>query len=248
MSRTYEALKRAATLADRAAPPVIDEAEIGIQRVLHGAEQVEFQRIRVWLTGSAARGRPLKTVMVAGCHSGTGATTTAASLAATLADGKKLNTVVVDVNFRTPKLGRVFNVRSSEGLFDVIEDGLPLESGLQVTDWRNLSVLPTGRLSRHPAVVFEGAGGDRFIEELRARFDFVIFDGAPLLDFPDGYALVPRMDGVILVVQAERTSVADAARAQRNIEEAGGRLLGVIINRQRDYVPALVKKLLRITA
>jgi capsular exopolysaccharide synthesis family protein len=248
MSRTYDALKRAAAIGQRAAPPVLDEAEAEVHRVLDGSDQVEFQKIRVWLTGSAARGRPLKTVLVVGCHRGTGATTTAASMAATLAHGKKLKVLVADVNFRTPKLGRVFNVRTSEGLSDVIEEGLPLDTGLQATDRRNLSVLPTGRISRYPAEVFEGAGVDQFIEDLRTRFDFVIFDGAPLLEFPDAYALVPRVDGVILVVQAERTSIDDAQRAQRNIEEAGGRLLGVIINRQHNYVPARVRKLLRIEA
>jgi capsular exopolysaccharide synthesis family protein len=248
MSRTYDALKRAAAMAQRVPPPVLDEVGTEIQRVLDGSDQVEFQKVRVWLTGSAARGRPLKTVMVVGCHSGTGATTSAASLAATLAHGKKLKVVVVDVNFRTPKLGHVFNVRTSEGLFDVIEEGLSLDTGLQATERRNLSVLPTGRVSRYPAEVFEGAGVDAFIGELRRRFDFVVFDGAPLLEFPDSYALVPRVDGVILVVQAERTSIDDAQRAQRTIEEAGGRLLGAILNRQREYVPARLRKLLGAAA
>ena len=248
MSRTYDALKRAEALAQRIVSPMLDEAEVEVQRVLDGADHVEFQKIRVWLTGSAARGRPLKTVMVVGCHGGDGSTTTAASLAATLAQGKKLNVVVVDVNFRTPRLGRVFNVRASAGLFDVVEEGLPLETGLQATERHNLSVMPTGRISRYPAQVFEGAGADRFIDELRTRFDFVIFDGAPVLEVPDSCALAPRMDGVILVVQAEQTAVDDARRAQRALEEAGGRLLGAIINRQRDYVPPRVKKFLGIRA
>lgn len=248
MSRTYEALKRAADGAPRAAAPVLDDPAPEVSRVLEGSEHVEFQKLRVWLMGSAGRGQALRTLMMVGCHGGSGSTTTAASLAATLAHGKKLQVLAVDVNFRTPSLGRVFNLRNSEGVFDVIEEGLPLESALQATERSNLSVLPTGRVTRYPAEIFEGPGLDRFIEDLRKRFDFVIFDGAPVLDFPDACALAPRMDGVILVVQAERTSIEDARRAKRILEESGGRLIGAVVNRQRDYLPPRLKGLLGIAA
>ena len=244
MSRTYEALLR----AERAHGAVVTEGRVprsapDIDWDLDPSREVEYQRVRVWLTGSASRGRAIKTVLVVSCHSGTGTTTTAALLGATLTEGNKLRVVIVDGNFRTPALGRVFNVRSGNGLSDVVEEGLPLETGMRATDRRNLSVLPTGRISRCPTEVFEGGAIDHTIAALRARFDFVIFDGAPVLEFPDAYALAPKVDGVILVVGAERTSVDDAQRAKRALEEAGGTVLGVIVNRQRDYTPRLLKRL-----
>lgn len=248
MSRAYEALKRAAALADRAAASAIEEPPADVRRVLEDAERIEFQQLRVWLMGSAGRGRPLKTLMVVGCHAGSGVTTTTASLTATLAHGKKLQVLAVDVNFRTPRLGPVFGVRNGEGLFDVMEEGLPLEAVMQPTDRPNLSVLTTGRVGRYPAAVFEGVAADRLLDDLRKRFDFVVLDAAPVLDFPDAYTLAPRMDGVLLVVQAERTSVEDAQRAKRTLEEAGARVLGAVVNRQRDYFPPRLKRLLGIAA
>jgi capsular exopolysaccharide synthesis family protein len=244
VSKTYEALRRAEkarvfTTSDTRGPRSTPDIEWN----LDPAREVEYQRIRVWLTGSASRGRAVKTVMVVSCHSGTGTTTTAALLAATLTEGSRLRVLIVDSNFRTPALGRVFNVRSGDGLSNVVEEGLPLETGMRATERSNLSVLPTGRIARFPGEVFEGDAIDQTIGILKEQFDFVIFDAAPVLEFPDAYALAPKVDAVILVVGAERTSVDDAQRAKRAIEEAGGHVVGVILNRQRDYTPRLLKRL-----
>jgi capsular exopolysaccharide synthesis family protein len=249
MSRTYEALQRAANgrtpvgggpRSGEATGPVIEWR-------IDPSREVEYQRVRVWLTGAAARGHVIKTVLVAGCHSGTGATTTAALLAATLSEGKRLRVLLIDGNFRTPALGSVFNVGGGDGLADVLDEGLPLERGLRSTERINLSVLPSGHVSRVPAQVFEGDAVDRFIASVKDLFDFVIIDGAPILDFPDAHALAPRVDGLILVVEAERTAVDDAQRAKAAVEQAGGRLLGVILNRQREYIPRRLRRLLGVT-
>lgn len=243
MSKTYEALRRAERARGTAGvrPP---RPAPEIDWDLDPFREVEYQRVRVWLTGSASRGRAIKTLMVVSCHSGTGTTTTAALLGTTLTEGNKLRVVIVDSNFRTPALGRVFNVRSGDGLSNVVAEGLPIETGMRATERRNLSVLPTGHIARFPAEVFEGVAIDHTIAALRERFDFVIFDAAPVLEFPDAHALAPKVDGTVLVVGAERTSVDDARRAKRALEDAGGHVLGVILNRQRDYTPRLLRRFL----
>jgi capsular exopolysaccharide synthesis family protein len=249
MSRTYEALKRAGNArgAGPDGPGLGRTAGPAIEWQVDPSRDVEYQRVRVWLTGAAARGHVIKTVLVAGCHSRTGATTTASLLAATLSEGKRLRVLLVDANFRTPALGSVFNVRSGDGLADVLDEGLPLERGLRSTERTNLSILPSGHVSRVPAEVFEGDAVDRFIAGLQDLFDFVIIDGAPILDFPDAHALAPKVDGLILVVEAEKTAVDDAQRAKAAVEQAGGRLLGVILNRQREYIPRRLRRLLGVT-
>jgi protein-tyrosine kinase len=246
MSRTYEALRRAANgrRAPAVTPPAAADAVPRIDWTVDAPRDVEYQRLRVWLTGTAARGQAVKTVLVVGCHSGAGATTTSALLAQTLSEGKRLSVLVIDANFRTPAMGAVFDVRGGDGLGDVLDEGLPLDRGMRATQRSNLSVLPSGRVSRVPAEVFEGVAIDEFLADVKRRFDFVIIDGAPVLDFPDAHALAPKVDGLILVVEADKTPVDDAQRAKRVVEEAGGRLLGVVLNRQRDHTPRLLRRVL----
>jgi capsular exopolysaccharide synthesis family protein len=247
MSRFYEVLRKVENEARRAARGV-GAAEAGpVAPVIHWdlprGGHIEYQKLRTWLTNTAARGHALQTMMVVSCHGSTGSTTTAALLAATLAEGQRLRVLVVDGNFRTPAVKLVFNVSSRTGFNEVIFDGVPLEMGIQRTGRPNLSVLTTGKATVYPPHIFEGRAIEDVIARLKESFDFIIFDAAPVLEFPDAYGLAPKVDGILLVVAAERTSIGDAQMAKRNLEMAGGRLIGTVLNRQRDYVPLLLKRI-----
>jgi capsular exopolysaccharide synthesis family protein len=203
---------------------------------------LESQKIRVWLNNTTISDHPLQTVMVVTCYSGTGSTTTASLLAASLAEGKKSRVLIIDGNFRTPSLNLVFEVQNNGGFSETVSEELPFDAYIQSTNRENLFVLTHGPVSLAPMEVFEGDAINTLLTALKQRFDFIIFDAAPLLEFPDAYALAPRVDGVILVIGAERTSVDDALKAKQDIERAGGRILGVVLNRYKDYRPSLFKK------
>jgi capsular exopolysaccharide synthesis family protein len=246
MSRTWDALKRAEEQGGRRAPGFgLDDRSAPAVWPLAASEEIEYQKVRVWLTNAAARGRRLQTVMVVGFRSGGGSTTTATFLASTLAQGKRHSVLIVDANFRTPALSTLFNVDNRGGLSGMLEERLTIDGDVFAsTDRKNLCVLPTGPLSRYPVDAFEGGTVDSLITEMKKRFDFVVFDMAPL-QFPDAYALAPKVDGIIMVVEAERTSIEEAQRGKAGLEAAGGFVLGVVLNRQREYTPALLRPLIK---
>jgi capsular exopolysaccharide synthesis family protein len=248
MSQTYEALKKAA--AEKAMQDgspleniLVDARERNeIHRGMEVPSRVQYEKLRVWLTNPASRGQRLQTVMVVGCRSGNGSTTTAALLAATLAEGKKKGVLIIDGNFRTPSLNLVFDVKNNGGFTEVVSAGIPFEAHIQPTNRENLFVLTSGQISFSPTEVFEGEAIDQLVSWLKEKFEFIIFDSAPACEFPDCYALAPKVDGIIMVVEADKTPIEDARRAKRNLEYAGGRILGVVLNRQKDYTPAFLKK------
>ncbi|MGH7962202.1 MAG: CpsD/CapB family tyrosine-protein kinase [Candidatus Binatia bacterium] len=196
----------------------------------------------MWLTTPTAHNGRLQTIMVAACHAGTGSTTTASMLAATLAAGKKSRVLIIDGNFRTPSLNRVFKVKNNGGLTETVFAENPFEVQIQLTDRENLFVLTTGRLSLIPTEVFEGESIDQLLFHLKQKFDFIIFDAAPLLEFPDAYALAPKVDTIVIVVEADKTPIDGVQRVKRDLERVGGRILGVVLNRQKEYVPAFLRK------
>jgi capsular exopolysaccharide synthesis family protein len=246
MTATYEALKKAE--AEK-------ESQFNSSLGRNGQEaadscwdngvpnRLEYEKIRVWLTHPAGLDQRLRTAMVVGCQSGTGTTTTAALLAASLAEAKNSRVLIVDGNFRTPALNRLFQLKNNGGFSEVVSKGLPFEAQTQPTNRQNLLVLPSGQAPIVPAELFEGEAMKQFLSQLKKAFDFVIFDAAPLLQFPDAYALAPSVDGVIIVIEAEKTSIEDAQRVKRNLEQVGARILGVVLNRQRDYTPVFLRKL-----
>lgn len=248
MSRTYEALKKAEAEKKKGLKTPLENIPVDGQEAPEirwdtgASSQIECQKIRVWLTNPASHGQRIQTVMVVSGRTGTGTTTTAALLAATLAEGKKTRVLIVDGNFRTPSLNMVFQVNNNGGFTEVVSDGRPFEAHIQPTNRPNLFVLTCGQISAYPAEVFEGDAIDQFLSQLKQEFDFIIIDAAPALDFPDCYALAPKVDSILMVVQAEMTSIEEAQRVKWNLEQARGRILGVILNRQRDYTPALLRR------
>lgn len=253
MSRTHDALKKAEATTGRGqkshtkniwgngskAPKVYWDAD---------GFGVEYERIGVWLTNPLSRGQRLQTVMIVSPHSGTGSTTTAALLAQTLAKVKKRRVLIIDSNFRTPALNMVFQVKNNGGFTDTTADPVLLEAHIQPTNHENLFVLTCGQLSTPPIEVFESELIEQLIAQLKERFDFIIFDAAPIVEFPEAVALAPKVDSIILVTQSESTSIEDARRAKLSLEQAGGRILGVVLNRQKDYTPSILRRFFKPTA
>lgn len=245
MSRTREALKKAEAEKNsglhRSQFAWNENGEAKIPRDPQDSV-LEYEKIGAWLTNPAIHGRRVQSVMVVAPRSGTGNTTTAALLAETLANVKKRRVLIIDSNFRTPSLNIVFQVKNGGGFTEVACEGVPFEVHIQPTNRPNLFVLTTGQIGTSSAEVFEGEAIDQLLVKLKENFDIIIFDGAPVIEFPDSFALASKVDSIILVTQSEKTSIEEAQQAKRFLEHAGGHILGVVLNRQKDYMPAFLKK------
>ena len=92
--------------------------------------------------------------------------------------------------------------------------------------------------------MFDSAGVAPALEQLRASFDFVLFDLPPVNVYSDASILAPRLDAAVIVIEADRTRVPEAERTRRTLERAGVKLVGSVLNRRRDYIPAFLEEML----
>jgi capsular exopolysaccharide synthesis family protein len=248
MSRAYDALKRAEIDACLPEFTTVSTAELNgegpvVDVELDARLRREFERLRVLLMRrTTPAGEPLHSLMVAAVGRHTGATTTTVALAASLA-GESTPTLLVDANLRAPRLRPLFGLNGGPGLGDVLAKEAAFGDTVYPTDKRRLSVLPAGRV-KLSAELLAGPGLDALLDATRAQFRFAVFDVAPLPESLDACALASRMDAVLLLVQGSRTSAADARDAARAVEDAGGRILGVVLNRQRASLPGFLRRLL----
>jgi hypothetical protein len=104
----------------------------------------------------------------------------------------------------------------------------------------NLSLISTGNITYHPSQVFDHAQFRNFIKYVRERFDFVIFDSSPIGKYYDSIVLASHLDGVILVVQAEKTPCYEVKRAKQMLEDRNISILGTVLNRRRYHIPAFI--------
>jgi hypothetical protein len=77
-----------------------------------------------------------------------------------------------------------------------------------------------------------------YLEQLRERFPYVLIDCPSLKESTEVLGLAPLVDGVLLVVEANRTQKSQVSYLERTIEGAGGKILGHLLNKRTYPIPA----------
>ena len=171
-------------------------------------------------------------MVVASIAPGGGATTVAANLAAAMALND-LRVLVIDANFYRPSFNRLFKELPAEGLTNVIANPQSLASAVMPRGpGRRLHMMGVG--TRPPGApsseVFESKSFRELLEQLKSKYDLIIFDGAPLNLVSDSLSLAARVDAVIPVVRAGEVSRGMVSRVRDQIRGVHGNLLGFILN------------------
>lgn len=203
-------------------------------------EQIaEVKRI-LFATEHALKHKRPATLLVTSAAKGEGKTLLASALAATAGKSGKYRVVALDFNWHRPAMHRCFEL----GLDRSAEEILSAELGAVVRPSGEgaLDVLVAPRDHDQPRASGELIlrGVNRLVDQARHDYDLVVIDGASI--FPtnrmmmDPVMLAGLADGVILVVRAASTPRQQVRGAQKTIEAAGGRLLGVVSNRWQGAV------------
>jgi capsular exopolysaccharide synthesis family protein len=181
-----------------------------------------------WRVEFASRQRDARTILVASADVAEGKTVLAANLAIAFAQAGR-RVVLIDGDFRRPRIDRLFRIPNRQGLSSLVRDDVAAsEAAVPVATQPRLSVLPSGPLPVNPA---EFLGSDRTratIEALASASDLIVIDAPPLSIGPDALALASMVDATLLVVDLDRTRRARAQDASVLVAEAGAQLLGVV--------------------
>jgi len=183
-------------------------------------------------------------VGVAAVRHGEGATTIARSLAVCLMENFGQRVVLVEANQRSPCLREVCALPPGAGLLDVLSGAASLEAALRMSRAAGkMLVLPAshapGIAAGSPCVAPSGAKLENLLAELFFYADALVFDLPPLLPYPDAAVTGRALDGVAAVMRAGSSTRNDCAQAISDVEGAGVRLLGAVLNREKSFLPGL---------
>jgi capsular exopolysaccharide synthesis family protein len=195
--------------------------------------------------GSAREKKAKKTgyaVVFAGVKEGEGASTMAFNFASAFAVNSPRSVVLVDGNLRNPILHHEFEVRKKKGLVDVVAGKATVENAVTEVVSKKYYFLQAGRTDKNPVAILESVKFPLLVQKLRERYDLVIFDSPSVLGNPEAELIASNMDGLILVVQANRTRWEVARSATRDLESAHIRVLGAILNKQQFIIPEAIYK------
>jgi protein-tyrosine kinase len=173
---------------------------------------------------------------------GEGASTIARELALLAATSGHRRVLLIDADRRNSQTARAFNCDVREGLVDFMWDGGESADVLHPVAGTLLSV--TCLIGERGPASVDAESLRALYERVREHFELVVLDCPPVADGAFS-GLVPEAgDGVILVVQAEKTRPAVIARAKGLVEQAGGQVIGAVLNRRTNYIPEFLYRLL----
>lgn len=172
--------------------------------------------------------RHLRVLEVVSAGPSEGKTTVGSNLAVVLAQAGH-SVVLVDADLRSPRVHRVFAIDNGVGLSNNLT-GEAVDFTLQPVS-AQLSVLTAGPIPPNPNELLSGKRMRAVMEELRARFDYVIVDTSPVLAVADALSISQFVDGVILVARSGHTGAAPLNQALAAMSQIGAPLVGVVLNR-----------------
>lgn len=169
---------------------------------------------------------PPRVIMLTSSVSGEGKSTTAINLALALAEIEH-NVVLVDGDLRCPKVHTYLGLIGQVGFSTVLSGGSTLRESVQPTRYPGLTVLASGPIPPNPSALLGSQSAKKVLAQLRADYDYVIVDSAPLLAVADASVLAASVDGVLLVTRYGKTRREQLEHSVASLQNVGAQLLGV---------------------
>ena len=180
------------------------------------------------------------TLLVTSTVPGEGKSWVTSNLAVAFAQtGKKV--VIIDSDMRKGRLHNIFEIPIYPGLSNYLaetEENNEIEKFIYETEVENLSVIPAGNVPPNPSELLSSEKMVKGLEELKEKFDIILFDSTPCMLVTDAVIISRIVDYTIIVSSHKTTKIEDLKTIQKNIENVGGKIAGVVINK----IPTSLKK------
>jgi capsular exopolysaccharide synthesis family protein len=197
-----------------------------------------FEGLKTNLLSRIAR-RPGKLILFTATAHGDGTTTAVINFAAGLTRDSQFKVLLVDANLGTSTRHNFFSGRLFQSLVDIVtrNGSQPLCIGPEA---ESIHVLSSVGPHPHPLGLIESPKFDVFLETARQKYEYIILDIPPIQTSPYCRVLCAKADGVVLVIRSGKTRREVALRTKKELEEAGGKILGVVLNRRKCYIPNFI--------
>jgi Mrp family chromosome partitioning ATPase len=190
----------------------------------------QYHALVHWIRSSGgANATEAKTIGVTGCTPGAGVSTVAANLAVAAAQGCDRPVLLLDLSSARPLLGTRLAMSGDFGLRRALSGDSHPGQSVTASPIPNLSLLAIGEAGSLKPRNTDGRQVNDLLRDLERDFCFIVVD-LPPVDSGLCFAISGALDGVLLVIEAQRTHGESAARAKQRLIHANAAVLGVILN------------------
>jgi capsular exopolysaccharide synthesis family protein len=217
--------------------PVTSDKDHGLVTA-HGSYSTigeSYRNFRTALLLSRAE-HPPRTMLITSAVSREGKTVTSVNIAAMLAQlGRK--TILVDADLRRARCHRVLSIENHLGLTEVLTGTRELHEVLRKTEIEHLDFLSSGAVAPNPTELLGSHKIGETLRDLEQDYEYIVIDSSPVLPVSDALLLARLVDGVVIVANAVSTPRHQVRIACVRVDYAGGRILGIVLNRIKLHNP-----------
>lgn len=153
------------------------------------------------------------------------------NLALTLAEDGK-NVALVDCDLRKPVLHKYLKAgHNVKGVSNIVSNQCKLEEALLRLEQFKITFLPAGTPPPTPSELLGSARMQQMIQQLRATFDYVIFDAPPISMVTDAAVIGNQVDGALFVVRSSYAPAESVEAAVKKLKDTGVKVLGAVLTR-----------------
>ena len=179
----------------------------------------------------------MKTLLVTSTFPGEGKSWVTSNLAVTFAQAGK-RVIIIDADMRKGREYAIFGVSPRPGLSNLLsewdedlDNPDDILNYVQATEVENLFVITAGNVPPNPSELLVSSKMKRVLDELKQVCDLVVIDGTPCELVTDSVILSRIVDTTIIVTAHKKTKKDALQRVVKNIQNVGGNLAGVVINK-----------------
>jgi len=187
-----------------------------------------FRNIRTKLQFSPANEKN-KIISITSSVSGEGKTQITATLAETLAQGKK-KVILLDLDMRKSSLHEYFNLSNKVGMSNFLTDQNTFDEVVQATGQDGLEIITTGPLPPNPSELILSPSFKNLLDVLKEEYDYVLIDTPPAGLVTDATIIMNYSDISLVVVRAKYTRKEFIKNIDRMAKENSHKKMGIILN------------------
>lgn len=178
-------------------------------------------------------------VGLCGCRHGVGVTSVALGFFEVLAGREHRPVMLAEANLRSPSIADALGLERDAGLMQYASGDVELERASVRCGESQARLMVAGTPGATWSTAVPAA-----VERLKQQVPRLLVDLPPAPLYADAPALGRHLDGIILVLEAERDRWEVAKLARDHIEGVGGRVLGVVLNRKPFHIPRWIYSML----
>ena len=179
-----------------------------------------------------------------GSREGEGTSTLIREFALTASRHSNKPVLLVEADFARPCQNQAFAIETKPPLDYVLKDGKALDGVISQVEKSNLFLATLSSKNQRSLTERSFFNSTDMWKTAREQFSLILIDSSPVSVSTDSLAICGSVNGVVLVLEAEKTRAAVVQNVKNQILMREGNLLGIVFTKRKFHIPKCIYQFL----